>query len=226
MLSVIVPVYNEKATIEEIVKRIQAVPLEKEIILVDDASSDGTSEIIQKLAFSNPEILSIHHQKNQGKGQSILDALKEARGEIAIIQDADLEYDPKEYVKLLAPLNNNEADLAFGARFFIQRSGLPFHRLGNQVLTGLLNFLFRTNLNDYATCYKMGSLKTFRSLNLKATGFDIDVEITCNAIKKGLKIKEIPISYFPRNFKEGKKIRLVDGLWAIFYIIKYRLSKI
>lgn len=223
MLSIIIPVYNEEKTIKEIVNKILALPLEKEIIIVDDASTDSTKEIIEKLSASN--VKTLFHEKNQGKGQSVLDAVKEARGEYLIIQDADLEYDPEDYLKLFEALEKGQADIAYGARFFIKRSGLPLHRLGNQVLTGLLNFLYGSNLNDYATCYKMFKRTVFESLNLKATGFDIDVEITCKALKRGVHIKEVPISYYPRNFKEGKKIRFSDALWAMFYMFKYRLQK-
>lgn len=223
MLSVIIPVFNEKSTIEEIIRKVQAVPLDKEIILVDDCSTDGTREIISKIHVDNIKV--ILHSTNNGKGQSIVDALKLAVGEYAVIQDADLEYDPQEYTLLIQPLTRGEADIVYGARFFYKRLGLPTHKLGNQALTGLVNFLFRSNLNDYLTCYKMARTATFRNLNLSSRGFEIETEITCRALNSGLRIAQVPISYYPRNFKEGKKIRFKDGILAVLYILKYRFAK-
>lgn len=220
MLSVIIPVYNEKNTIVELIKKIQAVPLEKEVIVINNASTDGTKELLEKI--NEPNIRVMHHQVNKRKGGAVIEGLKAAKGEFAIIQDGDLEYDPQDYLKLIEPLIKKEADMVLGSRFYIKRSGLPLHRLGNQFLTGLLNFLFKSNINDYATCYKMARLETYRSLKLKTTGFDIDVEIICRVLKRNLRISEVPISYYPRNFKEGKKIRFIDGIWAIFSIFKYR----
>ncbi|MCU0666082.1 MAG: glycosyltransferase family 2 protein [Candidatus Omnitrophica bacterium] len=221
-LSVIVPVYNESATVRQILDKINQLPMDKEIIAVDDGSTDNTHKVLNEIKY--PELQVIHHANNRGKGQAVLTGLSHAQGEFVIIQDADLEYDPADYFKLIQQIKQTNADIVLGARFTQGHSGLHVHRLGNRFLTGLLNFLFGSNLNDYATCYKIARKEVFSSLSLKATGFDFDVEMICKALKKKLKISEVAVQYFPRTYKEGKKIRWHDGLWAIFYLIKYRIT--
>jgi glycosyltransferase involved in cell wall biosynthesis len=221
LLSVIIPVYNEKKTIKEILEKIQSVPLDKEIIVVDDGSSDGTDKILRDMRYNNLKV--VHHLTNRGKGAAFLTGLSNATGEFVIVQDADLEYEPNDYLKMLEAINNNNADIILGARFLKGHVGLFMHRLGNRFLTGLLNFLFNARLNDYSTCYKLARRTTWDSLNLRAAGFDIEVEIICNALKNKNHILEVPISYYPRTYKAGKKIRWNDGVWAIFYMFKYRL---
>ena len=221
LLSVIVPAYNEAKTIRQILEKISAVAIDKEIIVVDDCSTDGTDKILRELRYDN--LKAIYHSSNRGKGAAFLTGLHHASGKFVIIQDADLEYEPVEYIKLIQPLEEGRADIVIGSRFFQGHQGLFFHRLGNRFLTAFINFLFRSNLNDYASCYKLASKETFFNLRLKATGFDIDVEIICNALKERLRILEIPIIYSPRFYSEGKKIRWIDGLWAIYYIFKYRI---
>jgi glycosyltransferase involved in cell wall biosynthesis len=196
--------------------------MDKEIIAVDDGSTDNTHKVLNEIKY--PELQVIHHANNRGKGQAVLTGLSHAQGEFVIIQDADLEYDPADYFKLIQQIKQTNADIVLGARFTQGHSGLHVHRLGNRFLTGLLNFLFGSNLNDYATCYKIARKEVFSSLSLKATGFDFDVEMICKALKKKLKISEVAVQYFPRTYKEGKKIRWHDGLWAIFYLIKYRIT--
>ncbi|MBM3249781.1 MAG: glycosyltransferase family 2 protein [Candidatus Omnitrophica bacterium] len=222
LLSVIVPVFNEANTIRGILEKINSLNLDKEIIVVDDSSTDGTDKILREIKYDNFKV--IHHTSNRGKGAACLTGLVNASAEFVVIQDADLEYDPGDYLKLLEPLKEAKADLVLGARFSAGHQGLFIHRLGNRFLTGLLNLLFSSKLNDYATCYKLARREVWHGLNLKANGFDIDVEIVCNALKKGFRLLEVPVSYHPRTYREGKKIRWLDGLWAIYYMFKYRFS--
>jgi len=223
LLSVIIPVLNEKATVKEIIPRIQQLDLDKEIVIIDDFSTDGTREILKELNGGNIRVF--YNESNMGKGAAVRKAIGLARGEIMIIQDADLEYNPQDYHILIEPLLNNQADLVMGDRFSKPCRCLFIHKLGNKFLSWFLSFLFGYRIRDYATCYKIAYLKTFRSLNLKALSFELEVEIVCQALKAGLRIKEIPISYCGRSYQEGKKIRIKDGLWAIFYMLKYRLEK-
>ena len=220
LLSVIIPAFNEAKTIKQILEKIESVNIDKELIVVDDGSTDGTDKILREIKYYNLKV--IHHTGNRGKGGAFLTGLSQASGEFCIIQDADLEYDPNDYHKLMEIIKEDKAYLVLGARFLKGYRGLFVHRLGNRFLTGLLNFLFRTGLNDYATCYKLAGKNTWNILNLKGTGFDIDVEIICNALKKKMRLLEAPVFYSPRAYKEGKKIRWVDGLWAIYYMFKYR----
>lgn len=228
LLSVVVPVYNEAGTIREILRKINSVAIDKEIIVVDNGSSDGTENILQemlkKTEFSC--VRAIYHTYNKGKGESVREGLRESLGDYVVIQDADLEYEPQEYLQLIKPLLENRADIVLGARFLNgYNGGLFLHRLGNNFLTNLLNLMFRSRLNDYATCYKMASRKAFLNLGLRAKSFDIEVEIVCKALKMGFRMLEVPVSYYPRSYREGKKIRWFDGLQAIASILKYRFTK-
>jgi len=220
LLSVVVPAYNEAKTIRQILEKIHSLDLDKEIIVVDNGSNDDTAKILRDINYNNLKV--IHLASNRGKGGAVLTGISNATGEFVITQDADLEYDPNDYLKLLAAIKESRVELILGVRFSKGYHGLFMHRLGNRFLTGLLNFLFNSKLNDYATCYKLARKQTWDALSLKGMGFNIDVEIVCNAIKKKYRILEIPISYYPRNYKEGKKIRWWDGLWTIFYMFKYR----
>ena len=222
LLSVIVPVYNEAKTIREILEKIIALDIDKEIIVVDDGSTDDTGKALREIKYLNLKV--IHHTTNRGKGAAFLSGLAHAVGEYVIIQDADLEYDPADYHKLLQALSNNAADIVLGARFMKGYKGLLVHRLGNQFLTKLVNFFFNANLNDCFTCYKLFRRDMINSLGLKAQGFDIEIEILAKALKKKMRIKEEFVAYHPRSYSEGKKIRCVDGLRAMFSIIKYALS--
>lgn len=227
LLSVVVPVYNEANTIRQILEKISTVAIDKEMIVVDNCSHDGTQKILQDI-LKNKEFESIrviYHSYNKGKGESVKEGIIEAQGEYVVIQDADLEYDPNDYFNLMVPIKEGKADLVLGARFITGHKGLLAHRVGNKFLTGFLNFLFSSKLNDYATCYKMARKGTFMNLNLKSSSFDIEVEIVCKALKKHLRIVEVPISYYPRSYLEGKKIRWSDGFQAISSILKYKLFK-
>ena len=222
LLSVIVPVYNEAKTIRQILEKINSVPIDKEIIVVNDGSCDGTEKILRDIKYNNLKI--IHHSSNRGKGAAFLTGLSHAQGEFIIIQDADLEYDPNDYLKLMQALKENNADIVLGARFKKGYHGLFIHKLGNRLITGLLNLLFDLKLNDCFTCYKLFRRDTINLLNLKEKSFTIETEIVAKAAKKGLRIIEVPISYYPRPYSEGKKIRCKDGIRAIRSIIKYRFS--
>ena len=221
-LSVIIPVYNEAKTVRQILEKINSVDIDKEIIVVDDGSSDGTEKILRDIKYNNLKI--IHHSSNRGKGAAFLTGLFHAQGDFVIIQDADLEYEPNDYLKLMEVIKENNADIVLGARFKKGYHGLFIHRFGNRLLTGLLNLLFDLKLNDCFTCYKLFRRDTINLLNLKEQSFTIETEIVAKAAKKGLRIIEVPISYYPRPYSEGKKIRCKDGIRAIRSIIKYRFS--
>ena len=222
LLSVIVPVFNEAKSIREILEKISAVLIDKEIIVVDDASTDGTDRILRELHLKNLKV--IHHTSNRGKGAAFLTGLDNATGDYVVIQDADLEYDPSDYLKLFEAIKDEKADFVLGVRFKGGHQGLFIHRMGNKFLTWTFNVLFGVRLNDYATCYKLARRHTFEALNLKGRGFDIDVEIISKVVKKRLRLSEIPVEYFPRTYKQGKKIRWHDAIWAVLYMIRYRCA--
>lgn len=221
ILSVIVPVYNEAKTIGKIIEKINSVEIDKEIIVVDDSSTDESNRILREAKYDNLKV--VHHTSRRGKGAAFLTGLSQAEGEFIVIQDADLEYDPRDYIKLLQEIRSGSCDIVFGKRFQKGYKGLVMHQLGNKALSMLLNFLFSSHISDYATCYKLARRETFKELGLEANGFDMDVEIVCKALKKKMRISEVPVYYNPRTYREGKKIRWRDGLWAMFYMFKYRL---
>lgn len=221
VLSVIVPVYNESKTIGKILEKIQSVALDKEIIVVDDGSTDNTSSILRDIKYDNLKV--IHHTSNRGKGAAFLTGLSHAAGDFVIIQDADLEYEPGDYLKLLSAIEKGDIDIVLGARFMKGYKGLLVHRLGNRFLTILMNFFFNAKLNDCFTCYKLFRRETIKDLSLKSQGFDIEIEIIAKALKKKLRIAEEFITYHPRSYAEGKKIRCRDGLRAALSILKYSL---
>lgn len=222
LLSVIVPVYNEAKTIREILEKINDIPIDKEIVVVDDGSCDGTGRILSGLQHRNMK--AIHHSSNRGKGAAFLTGLANAGGQFVIIQDADLEYDPADYLKLIAAIKEEGADLVLGARFTKGYHGLMIHRLGNRFLTVLMNILFAARLNDCFTCYKLFRREAALGLGLTSRGFDIDTEIIAKALQRGWRIAEVPVSYRPRTYSQGKKIRLRDGLRAIVSIIRCRFG--
>jgi glycosyltransferase involved in cell wall biosynthesis len=222
LLSVIVPVYNEANTIREILEKINSVVIDKEIIVINDGSIDGTGRILQNIKYDNLKI--IHHSSNRGKGAAFLTGLANSVGDLIIVQDADLEYDPGDFLKLIDVMLKGGTDIVFGVRFKKNGQGLFMHRLGNKFLTGLINILFYTRFNDSFTCYKLLRRDTINMMNIQAKGFEVEAEIITKAIKNRLRITEIPISYRPRTYAEGKKIRWKDGIRSIFSIIKYRFS--
>ena len=223
-LSIIIPVFNEKNTIEEIIRRVRAVEveLEKEIIVVDDASEDGTRQILEKL--NQPDVKTCSHSKNQGKGSALRTGFSKAEGDIILIQDADLEYDPKDYPRLLEPLLDGRADVVFGSRFLggPHRVLYFWHYVGNKIITTLVNIFSNLNLNDMETCYKVFKREVLNKITLKSKRFGIEPEMTIKFAKLKCKIYEVPISYSGRDYSEGKKIGWKDGVAAIFHIIRFK----
>jgi glycosyltransferase involved in cell wall biosynthesis len=210
MLSVIVPVYNEVKNIARVIEKINAVAIDKEIIVVDDNSNDGTDKVLRGLSYPNLKI--VYHSSNRGKGGAILTGLSQADGEYVIVEDADFEYDSGDYFKLFDAMQKGQGDVILGARFTNGYCGRFFHKAGNRFLTGLLNMLVGVKLNDSLTCYKLMRRADLNNLALVSNGFDIEIEILAKAIKKGMRIAEVPVSYNPRAYSEGKKIRISDGL--------------
>jgi glycosyltransferase involved in cell wall biosynthesis len=234
-LSVIVPVYNEAATVLEILRRVARVPIPKEILVVDDGSTDGTVDLLKGVMESSwlderghaepCELHVIFHERNQGKGRTIRTGLARATGDMILIQDADLEYDPAEYPKLIAPIVEGKADVVYGSRF----TGSPhrvlffWHSVGNQFLTLVSNMFTNLNLTDMETGYKVFSRKALDGITLRSNRFGFEPEITAKVARKGLRIYEVSISYAGRTYAEGKKITWKDGLAAIWAILRYNL---
>lgn len=228
-LSILVPVYNEAATIREImdqVLRADARGLEKEIIVVDDASTDGTRDILKEIEFLNqPPNRLLFHSKNMGKGSAIRTALTHATGEIVLIQDADLEYDPQDYPRLLEPILRGRADVVYGNRFHggPRRVFYFWHALGNWLVTTLSNMLTNLNLNDMEVGYKAFRGDLLKRIYIRSNRFGFEPEITAKMAKLDARIYEVPISYYGRTYQEGKKITWKDGLAALYYLIRFRL---
>jgi len=226
-LSIIIPVLNEEKTIREILHRVREVPLpvEKEILVVDDGSTDATPEILRQQGRRD-DLVILHHEQNRGKGAAIRTALDHATGDWVIIQDADLELNPAEYPRLLAPLLRGQAQVVYGSRFLQEPEGVPrVQRLANWGLTWFTNLLFCGHLTDMETCYKVVPLTTLREINLQANRFDIEPEITAKLLRQGYSIQEVPISYRYRDHQQGKKMRARDGLSALWTLVKYRVSR-
>ncbi len=221
-LSIIIPVYNEANTIREILTRVKRVPYEKEIIVVDDGSNDQTSKILKE---ENEGIKILTHPKNMGKGAAIRTAIPHITGDIVIIQDADLEYNPSEYGNLIKPIIEGMADVVYGSRFLGGPHRVLFfwHFLGNKILTTLSNMLTDLNLSDMETGYKVFRSEILRKIKIKSNRFGFEPEITAKVAKMKCRIYEVPISYWGRDYTEGKKIRWKDGLAAIYWIIRFNL---
>jgi len=222
-LSVIIPVYNEKDTIGEIIDRILEVPVEKELIVVDDGSSDGTRDILDGYK-DHEDINIILHDFNQGKGAAIRTAISHIRGDIAIIQDADLEYNPDDYLRLIEPVKKKISKVVYGSRFLNRSNRHSYYSfyLGGRLLSILTNLLYSQNITDEPTCYKVFSADLLKAIPLKCNGFEFCPEVTARISKMGIKIHEIPIDYHPRSIEQGKKINFLDGVQAIWTLIKYR----
>jgi len=225
-VSVVIPVYNEVATIEEIVRRVQAVPLEqeKEIVIVDDASMDGTGARLREIAQANRNVRVLYHERNQGKGAALRTGFGAITGDVVIIQDADLEYDPREYPRLLEPILDGRADVVYGSRFLGGPHRVLFfwHSIGNKFLTLLSNALTNLNLTDMETCYKVFRSQILKEITFKSNRFGFEPEFTAKVAKRRLRIYEVPISYSGRTYAEGKKITWRDGISAIWTILKFR----
>lgn len=222
-ISVIIPCYNEKKTILKIIKLVKAVKIDKEIIIVDDFSTDGTRDILKKI--KDKEVKIIYQPRNYGKGMAIRTGITHVSGDIIIIQDADLEYDPQDYYKLIEPIVQGKAKVVYGTRFprGKKRPGLfnPYF-MANRILTAAANVLYLARITDEPTCYKVFSSDVLKSINLKCERFEFCPEVTAKVRKLGYKIVEVPIAYYPRSVKEGKKIKLKDAFEAFWVLLKYR----
>ena len=225
-LTVIVPVYNERTTVAEVIRRMRAVelPVELQIIAVDDGSSDGSDKVLGALEDSTVRVL--RHQKNQGKGAAIRTGLAEARGDLVLIQDADLEYDPNDWPRLLDPVLRGKARVVYGSRFTGERKNmLPLHWMGNRLLSLVTNVLYRSTLSDMETCYKLFDAQVLEGLTVVSNRFDFEPEITAKVLRRGHRIYEVPISYAGREHDEGKKITWRDGFGALRALIKFRFTR-
>lgn len=226
-LSVLVPVYNERNTVVEILRRMRAVALpegiEREIIVIDDGSTDGTREVLRQLGDSTVRI--VLHEVNRGKGAALRTGLDYATGEYILVQDADLEYDPEDWPRLLAPVLRGRARVVYGSRFTGERRNMLFlHWVGNRVLSLLTNVLYNTTLSDMETCYKLIDRELLAGFRLRSERFDIEPEITAKILRRGVRIYEVPISYAGREFAEGKKITWRDGFSALRALVRYRFG--
>ncbi|MEO5588864.1 MAG: glycosyltransferase family 2 protein [Gemmatimonadaceae bacterium] len=224
-VSVLMPVYNERATVEHAIERVRQVPMTAEIVCVDDCSTDGTRAILEQLLAAGTIDRLVTHEVNRGKGAAIRSAMSAATGDVIVIQDADLEYDPQDILKLLGPVEDGRADAVFGSRFRgeVSRVLYYWHSLGNWGLTTLSNMLTNINVSDMETCYKLVRSDLMKSLPLTSDRFGFEPELTARLAQAGARIYEVPISYSGRTYAEGKKIRWTDGVAAFWHILKFNL---
>jgi len=224
LLSVVMPVYNERTTIDEIVRRVLAVPLRIELIVVDDGSTDGTGDMLD--ALQRELKFTLLHQKNAGKGAALRRGFAAVTGDIMVIQDADLEYSPEEFPELIELICQDKADVVYGSRFLGRHRVFMFtHYLGNRIVTLATNILYNTMLTDMETCYKAMRVEVLRSMTLQSSGFAIEPEITAKIFKRGYRVYEIPITYAGRGYDQGKKITWVAGFGALWVLLKYRFTE-
>jgi glycosyltransferase involved in cell wall biosynthesis len=222
-LSVIVPVFDERNTVVEIVRRMRAVdlPVDLEVVIVDDGSTDGTRDVLRQLADSTVRVIT--HDANRGKGSAIRSGLAQVTGDLVLVQDADLEYDPEDWPKLLTPILRGKARVVYGSRFTGERRNMLFlHWVGNRFLSLVTNVLYNTTLSDMETCYKLFDRSLLDGITLRAQRFEFEPEVTAKILRRGIRIYEVPISYTGREFDEGKKITWRDGFIALWTLVKYR----
>lgn len=224
-LSIVIPVYNERDTVLTVIDKVASTPFEKEIVLVDDCSSDGTRDILQSLNRDDVELKVFYHEVNQGKGAALRTGFAQTTGDIVIIQDADLEYSPDEYGKLIKPITDGNADVVFGSRFLggPHRCHLFWHYVINKGLTTFSNMLTNLNLSDMETCYKVFRADVAKRIEIESDRFNVEPEFTAKVAKMRCRVYEVPISYFGRDYAEGKKIGWRDGVQAIWSIIRFNL---
>jgi len=224
VLSVVMPVYNERTTIDEIVRRVLAVPLRIELVVVDDGSDDGTKEILEQL--QRELRFKLLRQRNAGKGAALRRGFAEVTGDLVVIQDADLEYSPEEYPQLIELICDDKADVVYGSRFLGRHRAFMFaHYMGNKLVTFATNVLYNTMLTDMETCYKAMRIDVLRSMRLKSNGFGIEPEITAKIFKRGYRVYEVPITYAGRGYEQGKKITWRAGFGALCVLLKYRFTE-
>lgn len=225
-LSIVIPVYNEIDTIDEILKRVEATNLVDEMIIVDDYSMDGTRERLQQLAASNPLIKLHLHERNFGKGKAVQTGIAAATCDLVLIQDADLEYDPADYPLLLEPIKSGKADVVYGSRFLgaPRRTTMFWHMVANKLLTLMTNLLYNSILTDMETGYKLFRRELIQSIEINSQRFNFEPEITAKLLKRKVRLFEVPISFNPREYEEGKKIGLGDAFEAVWALIRYRFS--
>ena len=237
ILSVVIPVYNERNTLRELLCQVHAVPIRKEIILVDDCSTDGTRDLLREMQKAEPDLIIEFHEKNQGKGAALRTGFKRATGQIVIVQDADLEYDPAEYLHLIQPIVEGKADVVFGSRFIGEKHRVLYywHSLANKFLTHLSNMFTNLNLTDMEICYKVFRREVIQGINLKSDRFGFEPEVTAKVARfvvppldgrpaRQCRVYEMPVSYNGRDYKEGKKIGWKDGVQALYCIVRYAIA--
>lgn len=224
-VTVIIPCYNEVSTIAPVLERVRSVGVAHEIIIVDDGSTDGTHEVLKEIESANyPEVRTMYHTHNQGKGAALVTAFKAAKGDVLLIQDADFEYDPREYPQLLKPIQEGIATVVYGSRFLggPRKAMLFWNMIANKSLTLATNILYNSILSDMETCYKVFRREVVTDMRIHARGFEFEPEFTAKVLKKGIRIYEVPISYNGREYDEGKKIKWTDAPIALWTLIKYR----
>jgi len=223
-LSVVIPVYNERNTLPVLLERVLEAPYEKELLVVDDFSTDGTRAFLE--TYSHPQVRIFFHEVNKGKGAAIRTAIQHATGDVVLIQDADLEYDPREYPKLVEPIEQDLADVVYGSRFLggPHRVLFYWHYLGNQFLTTVSNMMTNLNLSDMETCYKAFRREIIQSIPLRSNRFGFEPEVTAKIARRGVRVYETPISYHGRTYAEGKKIGWKDGFVALWTIVRYAIA--